>query len=128
MRIKFTTTIDDQLVEQLKIESIKKKVGSNDIIENLLLAHFDGKPEAGNSTLSADEWKEISEIISSLSDWSWHNAQGYAAEKRAEAIRNKETKKDAEEIYKNTLDDTLKRSFNQLAPLKKYLMKLGMPT
>lgn len=47
-RKQFTTTIDEQLLEQLKIEAIKTKADSNDIIEEALRAYFEAKEKEAN--------------------------------------------------------------------------------
>ena len=42
-KVKFTTTLDDKLVEQAKIEAIKLKISTAQLIENLLQEYFKAK-------------------------------------------------------------------------------------
>lgn len=43
MKVKFTTSLDDKLVEKTKIEAIKRKVSVATLIEELLTKYFDEK-------------------------------------------------------------------------------------
>lgn len=40
MKVKFTTSIDDELIEQAKIEAIKRKISVAKLIEELLIEYF----------------------------------------------------------------------------------------
>lgn len=40
MKVKFTTSIDDKLIEQAKIEAIKRKISVAALIEELLNQYF----------------------------------------------------------------------------------------
>ena len=42
-RIKFTTNLDDELLEKLKIEAIKEKRDVNEILEELIKKYLDSK-------------------------------------------------------------------------------------
>lgn len=43
MKVKFTTSIDDKLIEQAKIEAIKRKISVAKLIEELLTEYFSKK-------------------------------------------------------------------------------------
>lgn len=43
MKVKFTTSLEDNLVEQAKIEAIKRKISVAQLIEELLIEYFDKK-------------------------------------------------------------------------------------
>jgi len=43
MKVKFTTSIDDKLIEQAKIEAIKRKISVAALIEELLNQYFSKK-------------------------------------------------------------------------------------
>lgn len=43
MKVKFTTSIDDKLIEQAKIEAIKRKISVAQLIEELLNQYFSKK-------------------------------------------------------------------------------------
>lgn len=45
MKVKFTTSIDDKLIEQAKIEAIKRKISVAALIEELLTKYFDEKAD-----------------------------------------------------------------------------------
>lgn len=42
-KVKFTTTLDDKLLEKAKIEAIKKKISTASFIEKLLTEYFKEK-------------------------------------------------------------------------------------
>lgn len=42
-KVKFTTTLNDKLLEQAKIEAIKLKISTAQLIENLLQEYFENK-------------------------------------------------------------------------------------
>ena len=42
-KVKFTTTLNDKLLEQAKIEAIKLKISTAQLIENLLQEYFKNK-------------------------------------------------------------------------------------
>lgn len=44
-KVKFTTTLDDKIVEQAKIESIKLKISTAQFIEMLITEYFDKKAD-----------------------------------------------------------------------------------
>lgn len=43
MKVKFTTSIDDKILEQAKIEAIKRKISVAKLIEELLTQYFTNK-------------------------------------------------------------------------------------
>lgn len=43
MKVKFTTSLDDKLLEQAKIEAIKRKISVAALIEELLTEYFNKK-------------------------------------------------------------------------------------
>ena len=43
MKVKFTTSINDKLIEQAKIEAIKRKISVATLIEELLTKYFNEK-------------------------------------------------------------------------------------
>jgi hypothetical protein len=40
LRVSFTTTIEEDLINKLKIEAVKRKVNVNDILEELIKGYF----------------------------------------------------------------------------------------
>jgi len=45
LRIGFKTTLDEELLEQLKVDALKKKVNVNDILEQLIEKYLKGEIE-----------------------------------------------------------------------------------
>jgi len=45
MKVKFTTSLDDELLEQTKIEAIKRKISVAHLIEELLNEYFKKKAD-----------------------------------------------------------------------------------
>lgn len=45
MRVKFTTTLDEEVVQALKIQAIKEKTDASKIIEKLLQEYLEQKEE-----------------------------------------------------------------------------------
>lgn len=43
LRIGFKTTLEQELIEQLKIEAVKQKVNVNDILEKLIEKYLKGE-------------------------------------------------------------------------------------
>ena len=101
LRVGFKTTLDEQLVEQLKIDALKKKIGANDILEDLLKREFEVKCGAEkmltHSGEAKDACKEISEEL-----WEYH--------KKAYENENADrTDRLAASLYKNLYDNYLKK-------------------
>lgn len=124
MRVKFTTTLEEEAVEKLKIESIKRKIGANDLLEELIEGYFEPKADVIHTALTSGGRKEINELLRSLSDWSWHNAAGYAQERKDKAEREGVTKKEREDRYKEDFERCLELSYHKIHELREHLEKL----
>lgn len=48
-KIKFTTTIDAKLLEEIKIQAIKEKRSVSDILENLILSYLAQKSSVSHN-------------------------------------------------------------------------------